>query len=259
MGEDKEKTIAEMVEDIRYERRKKFFKKIQRVMGNVSRLHMEGESNGDEYQFAYYPDPQLMTKLSDEFKEVGLAMGLPQILNAENLDNLQTRNCLWQRVRVTVKLTVVDTETGFSQEGVVIGDGVDTMGKAIFSAITNAKKYFFGLLFMLPMSGDLDKDQAHREALEMAKTVNTEVMQDALRMKAGAAMRAVGGKKKLALLLPEDEKTIKKDPEKWSMDLCERVILSVKAEMADKISREKEKETAETGAEKLKEAASAGD
>lgn len=61
---------------------------------------------------------------------------------------------------VKMRFTLTDMETGFYEESIIRGEGLDRGDKAGYKAYTGAIKYYLANTFLIPTGDDVEKDDA---------------------------------------------------------------------------------------------------
>ncbi len=126
--------------------------KLRGMLKEKGILKREGRNNYDKYN--YFSEAQyklLFTELLSECK-LELKFNELQVVNFVGTPSQPTGR------RVTLYYELTDAETGYYEETVVTGEGIDKGDKAIYKAYTGALKYYLANTFLVATGDDAEKD-----------------------------------------------------------------------------------------------------
>lgn len=119
-------------------------------------------------------------KIVHSVRDKLLSNGLSLLIDAESATELPAgttkSGTTMNRVRICLKITVTDTDTGYSECARSYGDGFDVGDKAMPKAITVAFKYWLRMQLMIE-TGDQDPDKMHSpETIKLLAKMDTKDM-----------------------------------------------------------------------------------
>lgn len=136
----------------------KLHQKLLKARAEMEYLKKDGEykeQNVKKYNFLS------AEKIVHSVRDKLIANGLSLLVDTESATELPqgtTRsNSAMYRVRLCLKITITDTETGYAESARGYGDGFDVGDKAIAKAYTIAFKYWLRMQLMIE-TGDEDPD-----------------------------------------------------------------------------------------------------
>ena len=115
-------------------------------------LKREGNNTFDHY--TYFSEAQYKALFTELLPKVGLELSFSE-LNYDTFEGTEKQSN-GRLVRLTFTLT--DTETGFFEETVITGEGIDKGDKAGYKAYTGALKYYLADTFMVATGDDPEKE-----------------------------------------------------------------------------------------------------
>jgi len=111
---------------------------------------VEATGKNDHFGYSYQTHEDILIAARKAFRSHGLVL-LPECVEDEVI-----RGSKGILTRVTMRYTLVDSETGVSWSATWKGDGMDSSDKGLYKAYTGALKYFLKELLMIPSQEDED-------------------------------------------------------------------------------------------------------
>lgn len=139
----------------KFELNAKLQKKKNKVRGELAEmgvLKREGENKFDRY--SYFSEAQYKTLFTKLFYKNGLELKFDEV-------NYQTFEGTEKQANgrmATIKFSLIDIDTGYSEETTITGEGIDKGDKAGYKAYTGALKYFLANTFMVATGDDAEKE-----------------------------------------------------------------------------------------------------
>lgn len=118
------------------------YKKIAKVMSEVSRVPKNGYNSFNKYKYATESD--LTESIRPILNEVGLAF-FSNVLEQERNGDF---------TKVKMEFTLIDLDTSETLKSYYWGEGQDKNDKGLYKAYTGATKYFFMKTFLIPTGDD---------------------------------------------------------------------------------------------------------
>lgn len=118
----------------------------------------------DYSKYTYFSEAQYKELFTELFSEFGLELKFTE-LEYITFD-AGTGNGRMPRLQ----FTLMDIDTGFGEETVITGEGMDTGDKAGYKAYTGALKYYLANTFMVATGDDPEKDTPTAKAGEKKAT-----------------------------------------------------------------------------------------
>lgn len=115
-------------------------------------LQKKSENTYDHYK--YFSEAQYKELFTNLFSEHGLELKF----TVDAYDTFEGTEKQANGRMTTLRFTLMDTETGFGEESVVIGEGIDKGDKAGYKAYTGALKYYLANTFMVATNDDPEKE-----------------------------------------------------------------------------------------------------
>ena len=115
-------------------------------------LKREGRNDYDEY--SYFSEAQYKLLFTELFATCGLELKFNEL----NVVSFFGSDKMPNGRRVTLYYELTDIETGYSEESVVTGEGLDKGDKAIYKAYTGALKYYLANTFLVATGDDAEKE-----------------------------------------------------------------------------------------------------
>jgi len=138
----------------------KLARKITVISTELGKIEQDGYNDHSRYKFISHE--QITVNLRNLLLKHELAI-LPQVENFEETVSINQRGKQTIRTAVTLKFTIVDTETGHCVEQFFTGADQDTGGKSMSQAITEAVKRFELKTFHISSKDDIDPDSKTEE------------------------------------------------------------------------------------------------
>lgn len=121
----------------------------------------------NEYsKYSYFTEAQYKELFTELFSEVGLELKFTEIEYA-TFDAGKSNGRMPK-----LMFTLMDIDTGYGEETVITGEGLDTGDKAGYKAYTGALKYYLANTFMVATGDDPEKDTPNVKAGEKKATPN---------------------------------------------------------------------------------------
>lgn len=121
----------------------------------------------NEYsKYSYFTEAQYKELFTELFSEVGLELKFTEIEYA-TFDAGKSNGRMPK-----LMFTLMDIDTGYGEETVITGEGLDTGDKAGYKAYTGALKYYLANTFMVATGDDPEKDTPTAKTGEKKATPN---------------------------------------------------------------------------------------
>jgi hypothetical protein len=121
----------------------------------------------NEYsKYSYFTEAQYKELFTELFSEVGLELKFTEIEYA-TFDAGKSNGRMPK-----LMFTLMDIDTGYGEETVITGEGLDTGDKAGYKAYTGALKYYLANTFMVATGDDPEKDTPNVKTGEKKATPN---------------------------------------------------------------------------------------
>lgn len=121
----------------------------------------------NEYsKYSYFTEAQYKELFTELFSEVGLELKFTEIEYA-TFDAGKSNGRMPK-----LQFTLMDIDTGYGEETVITGEGLDTGDKAGYKAYTGALKYYLANTFMVATGDDPEKDTPNVKTGEKKATPN---------------------------------------------------------------------------------------
>lgn len=115
-------------------------------------LQKGGQNDYDHYK--YFSEAQYKELFTELFSEHGLELKFTELEYQTFEGTDKQANGRMPKL----EFSLIDIETGFSEETVITGEGIDKGDKAGYKAYTGALKYFLANTFMVATGDDPEKD-----------------------------------------------------------------------------------------------------
>lgn len=126
--------------------------KLRKALKAKGILKRESENKFDNYK--YFSEAQYKQLFTELFSECGLELSFTELeYNTFTAEGKQSNGRLPK-----LKFTLTDIETGFGEDTVITGEGIDKGDKAGYKAYTGALKYYLANTFMVATGDDPEKD-----------------------------------------------------------------------------------------------------
>ncbi len=146
--------------------------KARKELVKMGTLEKKGKNTYDNYK--YFTEAQYKDVANRILTEAGLELKPTE----EDYFTYQVPNSKTPVGRiVTMKFTLTDIETGFYEESIIRGEGLDRGDKAGYKAYTGAIKYYLANTFMVPTGDDPEKetpDASNSKGVTFKANGNTE-------------------------------------------------------------------------------------
>lgn len=117
-------------------------------------------------KYSYFTEAQYKELFTELFSEAGLELKFTELeyitFDAGKSNGRMPR----------LQFTLMDIDTGFGEETVITGEGLDTGDKAGYKAYTGALKYYLANTFMVATGDDPEKDTPNVKTGEKKATPN---------------------------------------------------------------------------------------
>lgn len=121
----------------------------------------------NEYsKYSYFTEAQYKELFTELFSEVGLELKFTEIEYA-TFDAGKSNGRMPK-----LMFTLMDIDTGYGEETIITGEGLDTGDKAGYKAYTGALKYYLANTFMVATGDDPEKDTPNVKTGEKKATPN---------------------------------------------------------------------------------------
>ena len=127
------------------QQKKRLVRKALKMRGVLKR---EGENKFDRYK--YFSEAQYKMLFTELFSENGLELKFDE----ESYEMYEGSEKQANGRMVRVRYTLIDTETGFGEDTLITGEGMDKGDKAGYKAYTGTLKYYLANTFMVATGDD---------------------------------------------------------------------------------------------------------
>ncbi|MBR2554295.1 MAG: ERF family protein [Aeriscardovia sp.] len=117
-------------------------------------------------KYSYFTEAQYKELFTELFSEAGLELKFTEIEYA-TFDAGKSNGRMPK-----LQFTLMDIDTGYGEETVITGEGLDTGDKAGYKAYTGALKYYLANTFMVATGDDPEKDSPTAKTGEKKATPN---------------------------------------------------------------------------------------
>jgi len=131
-----------------------------------ARLSRKREGKNDYDNYKYFSEAQYKELFTGLFADHGLELSFDEI--SYEMFEGTGKNANGRLTKVQFSLT--DIDTGFSEDTVITGEGMDKGDKAGYKAFTGALKYYLANTFMVATGDDAEKDSPD-EKMNVTTTV----------------------------------------------------------------------------------------
>lgn len=121
---------------------------VRKILSGRGILQRQGDNKFDHYK--YFSEAQYKLLFTELFSENGLEMKFSED-TYESFEGSE-KQANGRMVRITFSL--IDTDTGFSEESTITAEGIDKGDKAGYKAYTGALKYWLADTFMVATGDD---------------------------------------------------------------------------------------------------------
>lgn len=126
--------------------------KLRKMLKEKGVLKKGAKNDYDGYK--YFSEAQYKQLFTELFSECGLELSFTELeYNTFTAEGKQSNGRLPK-----LQFTLTDIETGFGEETVITGEGIDKGDKAGYKAYTGALKYYLANTFMVATGDDPEKD-----------------------------------------------------------------------------------------------------
>lgn len=127
---------------------------------------LKREGNNDFSHYKYFSEAQYKSLFTELFSECGLELKFTEL--EYGLFSAEKGNGRMPKLQ----FTLMDIETGYGEETVITGEGLDSGDKAGYKAYTGALKYYLANTFMVATGDDPEKDTPTAKTGEKKATPN---------------------------------------------------------------------------------------
>lgn len=120
----------------------------------------------DHSKYTYFSEAQYKELFTELFSEYGLELKFTEL----EYVTFQTEKANGRMPRL--QFTLMDIDTGFGEETIITGEGLDFGDKAGYKAYTGALKYFLANTFMVATGDDPEKESPTAKTGEKKITAN---------------------------------------------------------------------------------------
>lgn len=139
----------ELANNAKLQQKKNVLRKMLREKGVLKR---EGRNTYDKY--SYFSEAQYKELFTELLSECGLELKFTEI----DYTTFEGSEKQANGRAVKLQFTLFDIDTGFGEDTVITGEGIDKGDKATYKAYTGAIKYFLANTFLVATGDDPEKD-----------------------------------------------------------------------------------------------------
>lgn len=123
-------------------------REVRKVLKSRGVLKREGDNKFDRYK--YFSEAQYKLLFTELFSEYGLEMKF----NEESYESFEGSEKQANGRMAKITFSLIDTDTGFSEDSTITAEGIDKGDKAGYKAYTGALKYWLADTFMVATGDD---------------------------------------------------------------------------------------------------------
>lgn len=144
--------------------KKTIYKKLHQAWKESGYVPKHGQFQGanDKERWKYVTAEDIVSHVREAILKAGLVMTVTNADVKELSDHETKYGARWYRFLVTIKITIIDSESGETVEGEFTGLGMDGGDKAIAKGYTMALKYALRQMFLIE-TGEDDPDREKPE------------------------------------------------------------------------------------------------
>ena len=129
-------------------------------------LKKEARNEYDKYN--YFSEAQYKALFTELFSECGLELSFTEL----EYNTFEGSEKQANGRAPKLKFFLTDIETGFSEETVITGEGIDKGDKAGYKAYTGALKYYLANTFMVATGDDPNENDSPQAKMDNKKPIN---------------------------------------------------------------------------------------
>lgn len=114
------------------------------------------DKKNEQQGFRFLSDETMTARVQFVLADLGVVLTAPEVLEIVESTGTTAKGGVLRFATIKVRMGLQDTETGETETGIICGSGMDSGDKAIYKALTGARKYFFRLLFGIATGDDPD-------------------------------------------------------------------------------------------------------
>ena len=126
--------------------------RLRKALAEKGVMKKGGTNQFDKY--TYFSEAQYKELFTELFSAHGLELKITELA----YDTFEGSEKQANGRMPKLMFTLIDTETGFYEETIITGEGIDKGDKAGYKAYTGALKYFLADTFMVATGDDLEKE-----------------------------------------------------------------------------------------------------
>lgn len=157
---------------------------VRKILNSKGILQRQGTNTYDNYK--YFSEAQYKTLFTDLFSANGLEMKFSEE-DYKDFDGTD-KQPFGRMVKITFSL--IDVDTGFSEDSTITGEGLDKGDKAGYKAYTGALKYWLANTFMVATGDDPETEspdgQKTTKCADCGKEIKSVMKRDGELWDAGA-------------------------------------------------------------------------
>lgn len=131
----------------------KFHKKKAAAMASMERIPKNGYNSHNNYYFAQESD--VKDKIRPIMDDHGLSYSL-DLISSEKGQPYKRGNGMWTDIKIEMYFEIIDTETGYFETFMQVGEASDNADKGIYKAYSNTIKYGLMNYFLIPTGDDVE-------------------------------------------------------------------------------------------------------
>lgn len=145
--------------------------KLARVLAEVARVPKNGRN--DFHNYDYVTESDLVDHIRGKLAEQGVAI-FPSVIDATTKEVEDARKRKNYLTTVSLKITLIDGESGDVMTTVWCGQGADASDKSYYKAYTGAMKYFLMKTFLIGTGDDPENDSVTQNNQPSSHTLGHE-------------------------------------------------------------------------------------
>ena len=135
---------------------------LRKALKSKGILAREGKNKYDNYK--YFSESQYKALFTELLSDVGLELAFTE-LDYQMYEGANEKMANGRLVKL--KFSLIDIDTGFSEETVITGEALDKGDKAGYKAYTGAIKYYLANTFMVATGDDPENDSPEDDSPEV--------------------------------------------------------------------------------------------
>lgn len=162
------------------ENKSKLYQKILKTQGDINNIGKDGNNTEQRYKFAQWEDIIKEVRKA-AFKNnllINITTAKKEMSQGESRKGAKFSTC-----NITVRISLIDVETGLSIKHFFHGEGRDYGDKSIYKAYTGAVKYGIIEIFLVPIGDDPENSEESKNATTILHDEVKKLKQERIELK----------------------------------------------------------------------------